>query len=237
LREGSGLEAYYFRDQGATTTSSREHLDIFGARGTARFGPVALEFEPVYETGRRFNGMVPESVTAWGGHADVSVDTPIAGFKNTFVLGYVYGSGSREAADGGSLRKEFSNANNDTSLIGDMGFIGDLSGAATNDGLHHASGMRVVTAGWGINLLKELTFTATGHYFEADHAPSGMSREMGVETDFILTWNINKETALVAAYDRFFTGAFFRDAVGAAGDIDYGYVMLQFNLFAGRKKI
>ncbi len=236
LREGSGIEAYYFHDQGPQYSHSGEQLDTFGVRGTVRFGPAALEFEPVYETGRLTNpagGM--ESIGAWGGHLDLSLDATIGGFKNSFICGYAYGSGSQDAADGRSLRREFSNANNNTSLIGDMGLIHDLAGYSSSDGVH-ASGMQIVTAGWGINLRKELNFSATGHYFRGNYTPAGISRDLGVESDLILTWNINEETALIVAYDRFFTGEFFRDVSGSTKDIDYGYIMLQFNLFAGIKK-
>ena len=237
LREGTGIEAYYFRDQGPLFGLSGEHLDTFGLRGSARFGPAALEFEPVYETGQRTNPNTGtlDTISAWGGHVDLSVDATIGGFKNTFVCGYAYGSGSQDAADGRSLRNEFSNANNNTSLTGDLGFIGDLSGITTTNGVH-ASGLQIATAGWGINLFKDLNFSASGHYFWANDTPPGMSRNLGLETDFILTWNINEDTALLIAYDRFFTGGFFRDATGSTSDIDYGYVMLQFNLFAGKKK-
>lgn len=237
LREGTGIDSYYFRDQGSPFGLSGEHLDTFGLRGTARFGSAALEFEPVYETGQRANpntGML-NTVSAWGGHVDLSVDAKIGEFRNTFACGYAFGSGSQDAADGGSLRNEFSNANNNTSLVGDLGFISDLSGVTTTTGVH-ASGLRIVTAGWGINFLKNLNFSATGHYFLANDTPLGMSRNLGMETDFILTWNIHEDTALIVAYDRFFTGGFFRDATGSTSDIDYGYVMLQFNLFAGKKK-
>ena len=237
LREGNGVEAYYFRDQGPLFSLSGEHLDTFGLRGTARFGQAALEFEPVYGAGQRTNPNTGtlDTISGWGGHVDLSVDAEIGRFRNTFVCGYAYGSGSQDAADGGSLRKEFSNANNNTSLTGDLGLVGDLSGFTTNNGIH-ASGLQIVTAGWWINLLKELNFSITGHYFRANNTPPGMSRNLGLETDFILTWNINETTTLIVAYDRFFTGGFFRDATGSTSDIDYGYVMLQFNLFAGKQK-
>jgi hypothetical protein len=237
LREGTGVEAYYFRDQGPLFSLSGEHLDTFGLRGTARFGLAALELEPVYGTGQRTNPNTGtlDTISAWGGHVDLSADVEIGGLRNTFVSGYAYGSGSQDAADGGSLRNEFSNANNNTSLLGDLGLFGDLSGLTTNNGIH-ASGLQIVTAGWGINLLKELNFSISGHYFRANNTPPGTSRNLGLETDFILTWNINETTTLIVAYDRFFTGSFFRDATGSTTDIDYGYVMLQFNLFAGKQK-
>ncbi len=237
LGEGSGLEAYYVRDEGPEFIHAGEYRESLGARGTVRLGSVALELEPVYQTGRLADttGRL-ERMDAWGGHVDLTWETEIRGVKNNFVGGYACGSGSQDAADGRSTRREFSNPTNNTSLIGDIGLFHDLSGVTTSDAAYHASGLRIVTAGWGIYLGKELNFTATGRYYRAASAPSGMSRDLGVESDFILTWNIDDNTALLFAYDRFFTGRFFRDATGSTGDIDYGYVMLQFNLFSGMKK-
>jgi Alginate export len=236
LGEGTGMETYYVRDQGPQFSHSGEHLDIFGARGTARFGSVALEFEPVYETGRLAGaGGTEENINAWGGHVDMVLDAETAGKKSTFVCGYAYGTGSKDAVYGSSLRREFSNATNNTALIGDIGLFHDLSGITTSGGVH-ASGLQIITMGWGINFQKNLNFTTTGRHFRAGYTPDGMSRNLGIETDFILTWNINDDTALILAYDRFFAGSFFRDATGSTGDIDYGYAMLQFNLFAGEKR-
>jgi hypothetical protein len=237
LQEGTAVEAYYFRDQGAPPSVKQNHRDSFGLRGTARIGPVALELEPVYQAGELVNPVTAarESISAWGGHLDLSVDAEIAGRKNTFQLGYAIGSGCLAAAAGTSSRKQFSNANNDTCLIGDMGFIGDLSGV--DAGEVHGSGLQVATAGWSINLAKNLNFSAIGHYFRAGNTPGGVSREVGLETDFTLTWNIADDWALIAAYDRLFTAGFFRDATGSDKDIQYGYLMLQFDLFHGKRKM
>ena len=38
------------------------------------------------------------------------------------------------------------------------------------------------------------------------------------------------DMSVILAYDHFFTGPFFRNATGSRDDIDYGYLMLQFNL-------
>jgi hypothetical protein len=241
-KEGTSAEAYYLRDAGAAFPHSGEHLDTVGFRGTARFGPLSLEAEPVYETGQIFNAGTGslDTVNAWGGHVDLTADLDIAGFKQTAAVGYAYGSGSRDAADGGSTRRQFSNGNNDSSLMGDMSFIGDLSGItltspAGND--VHASGLQIFTAGWGVALTRSLNFSATGHYFRANNVPAGISADIGFETDFSLTWNITEEMALIAGYDRFFTGGFFRGATGSADDMQYGYLMFQFNIAGGRRKI
>jgi hypothetical protein len=236
-KEGTTAEAYYFRDAGIAFPHPGEHLEYLGLRGTTRLGPFSLEAEPVYETGQIFNPNTRslDTVSAWGGHVDLFADTELGGFRNTFTVGYAYGSGSQDAANGGSARRQFSNIDNDTALTGDMGFIGDLSGVTVNN--VHASGLHIVTAGWGINLLKDVNFTATARYFQADKSPAGVSTTLGIETDFIMTWTIDDDTALIAAYDRFFTGNFFRDAAGRADDMQYGYLMVQFNFSGGKRKM
>ncbi len=226
------IEVYGFSDTGLTAPQGGEHRDIWGIRGTAKFGPVAIEFEPVFETGKVYN---PNSggnddISAYGGHLDVSIESTLADRKNKFLLSYALGSGDKEATLGSDarFRKEFRNPNNDTSLLGDMNVIGNFSGIAV--GQYRASGIQDFTFGWGIDLTKNLNFTATGHYFLANEVPDGFSRNLGLETDFILTYAINDDLSIICAYDHFFTGGFFRDASGSKGDIGYGYVMLQFDL-------
>jgi hypothetical protein len=63
----------------------------------------------------------------------------------------------------------------------------------------------------------------------ANKVEDGFSRNIGIETDFTLTYTHNKDYALIVGYDRFFTGKFFRDAGAGNDDIHYGYAMLQFN--------
>jgi hypothetical protein len=230
LREGTVLEAYGFADTGSSDHHRGEHTTIWGLRGTATFGPVSLEIEPVYESGRTFNSTTGnnDSIDAWGGHADMTVEAELLGRKNTFFFIYAYGSGSKDAANGISARREFRNPGTDTSLTGDMSLIGDLSGADAGD--YHASGLQLFNLGWGIELMKYLSFSATGRYFYANAVPDGFSRRIGLETDFTLTYAVNDSLSVIVGYDRFFTGKFFRDATGSYRDIDYGYAMLQFDL-------
>ncbi len=228
--DDNSMEAYGLNDTGSTDHHGGEHRDIWGLRGRAKLGPVGIEFEPVYETGRVFNPNSGgnDSVSAYGGHVDVSVESTLAGRRNQFLFSYALGSGDREAANDSRFRKEFRNPDNDHFLLGDMNVIGDFSGITVND--FHASGIHDFTMGWGIDISRELNFSATGHYFLADEAPDGFSKDLGLETDFILTYAINDNLSVICAYDHFFTGGFFRDATGSDGDIHYGYVMLQFDL-------
>lgn len=241
LAEGTAVEAYAFRDEIEHQWSNC--LDIWGLRGTFRKGPLSLEFEPVYESGKRY-----------GGHADLALETPVAGRTGRLFTSYAYGSGGRQTGFGISRAREFRNPNNDTSLVGDMHVITDLSGLTIND--HHASGLQIYTLGWGIDLTKDLNFSATGHWFRANAADFGLSRDIGLETDFILTWKVAEGLSLIAGYDRFFTGSFFLDASAKRGlvvlpgsglrffsipgsdrNIDYGYLMLQFDLSRSKPKM
>jgi alginate export protein len=234
--EGNAVEAYAFRDSGSTGHRAGEHLYVWGARFTGKAGPVAAEFEPVYQSGRQFaDGLgANDRISAFGGHLDLSAESVLAGYNTKLFVSYAYGSGSRDAASGANFAGEFRTPNNDNSLVGDMAVIGDMSGVTVGD--RHASGLQVYTLGWGIDVTKELNFTATGRYFLANNVAEGLSRRLGLESDFTLTYNVSDSLSLVLGYDRFFSGGFFRDASGNGDDIDYGYLMLQFDLARSKPK-
>ncbi len=229
--EDSTLEAYFLRDTGSKERHSGEHLDTLGFRSTNAVGSFWLEYELAYQTGKTFNGTSNDNIAAYGGHVDLTGGFPIRAFGNSYensvFLSFAIGSGDSNAVSGNGSGREFRNGNNDTSLVGDMGVVGDLSGIDVGE--HHASGMQVYTLGWGINLSRKLNFSATGRKFMADKVEAGFSRDVGVEADFTLTYTHNKDYTLVLGYDHFFTGKFFRDAVGSNKDINYAYAMLQFN--------
>jgi hypothetical protein len=227
--DGNSAEAYMFRDTGTASHHIGEYLDIWGLRGTAKIGPLSLEFEPVYESGRILDPVTGanDNINAYGGHIDAAVEATLQGYRNKFFLSYGLGSGNKNAANGIKFDKEFRNPDNDSSLVGDMHVIGDLSGV--NVAGHHASGLQIYTLGWGIDITKKLNFTATTHYFMANGVENGFSRKLGLETDYNITYTINDDFSVILAYDRFFTGEFFRNASGSGKDIDYEYAMLQFN--------
>jgi len=237
VKEGTVIEAYAFNDTGSSEHHHGEHLNIWGLRGTAKIGPIFLEFEPVYESGRTLNSQTlsNDSISAWGGHADMSIETELWGRKNTFFASYAYGSGNKDAANGISARKEFQNPGTDSSLTGDMNVIGNLSGADAGD--FHASGLQLFNLAWGMDITKELNFSATGRYFYANAVPDGFSRNIGLETDFTLTYAVNDNLSVIAGYDHFFTGGFFRDATGSSKDVDYGYLMLQFDISKSKPRL
>lgn len=228
--EGSAIEVYVFRDTGSDDLHRGEYRDTYGLRSTSTLGPLTLEFEPVFQSGKLFDPDtgLNDDINAYGGHIDLTGEAELGGFKNTIFLSYAVGSGDNDG------RKEFGNPNNDNSLVGDMGVIGDFSGVDV--GNFHASGIQAFTLGWGIDLADNINLTATGRKFMANAVPDGFSRNLGVETDFTLTWNINKDFSAIIGYDHFYTGKFFRDATGSARDIDYGYAMLVFNLDKIKRK-
>jgi hypothetical protein len=229
INDGTVVEAYGFSDNGAFYHNHGEYRNTWGVRGTAKVGPLSLEIEPVFQSGRIYNADHDSNdhITAWGGHADATLEAEILGRKSTIFASYAYGSGNKDAADGESAGKEFLNQNNDTALTGDMSLIGDLSGA--NAGDVHASGLQIFNLGWGMDIIKDLNFSATGRYFYANATPSGISRDIGFETDFTLTYAFNDNLTIIAGYDHFFTGGFFRDANGTSRDVNYGYMMFQFD--------
>ncbi len=237
LAEGSAVEAYALRDSGSTDHHAGEYLAIWGLRGTARIGAFSIEVEPVYESGRAFNAVQggDDRIDAFGGHLDLTFESVLAGHNNKGFLSYAYGSGSTAAANGVSAAREFRNPDNDSSLVGDMHVLSDLSGITVFG--HHASGVQIFTLGWGVDLTKELNFSATGRYFNANDVESGFSRHLGVESDFNLTYNMTEGLSFIVGYDRFFTGGFFRDATGSGRDIDYGYLMVQFDIFKAKPRL
>ena len=233
--EDNTLEAYLFRDTGSDDRQAGERLNTLGFRSTSSAGMFGLEYEAVYQTGKLFNEGtgVNDKISAFGGHVDLTGEFKTGNYDNSIFLSYALGSGSQEAADGVSFNREFRNSNNDSSLVGDMGLIGDLSGVDVGDS--HASGLQVYTIGWGIDIpvgtaaQRMLNFSATGRKFVAGYVPEGFSRNLGIEADFTLTYSMNKDYSLIVGYDRFFTGKFFRDATGNDRDVDYAYAMLVFN--------
>lgn len=227
--EGNAAEGYAFHDTGSADHHGGEYRNSWGMRGTAQFGPVSLEVEPVYQTGRLFNPNTggDQHIDAYGGHVDLTVSGLLAGYHNHFFASYALGSGDSQAPLGVSSRKEFSVQNNDSSLFGDMQVIGDFG---FDVGDHHASGLRIHTLGWGIDITKEMNFSATGRYFRASYVEPGFSKNLGTEADFAFTYAMSDNISVIVGYDHLFTGGFFRDATGSGKDIDYGYLMLQFDL-------
>lgn len=229
LGEACAVDLYGFRDTGGAgaTHPGGEHERTYsvGARLMARRGKtVAVEVEPVYQFGRKDrDGQSHASISAYGGHVDLTIDPAPGRYPGTLFLSYAFGSGDGNGTDG--TFREFHNPDNDTSLIGDMSVIGDLSGVAVAGVA--ASGLQVFTAGGGVDVTEKLNVSLDGHRFRAVKVPSGVSRNVGTEVNLIMTYKVREPVAVSASVNRFFTGGFFRDAAGRGKDVDYAYLMFQ----------
>jgi hypothetical protein len=233
-KETLSVDLYGFRDTGGPGAThvggAHEVTYSVGARLAGKASTqVSYELEPVYQFGRRnVDGASHNDISAYGGHADLTIDPPLGRYPGKIFLSYAYGSGDGAPEEGKFT--EFHNPNNDTSLIGDMNVIGDLSGLSVVDPAGNearASGLHVVTAGGGVDFTDKLNLSLGGHYFRAGKAPAGFSKEIGIETNLIVTYKLNDRISLLASVNRFFTGGFFEDAAGSGKDIDYVYAQLQ----------
>jgi hypothetical protein len=228
-RETLSVELYGFRDTGGAgeTHVSGDH-EVTYSVGTRLAGKVGrrvdFELEPVYQFGRKnMDGASHNHISAYGGHADVTIDPALGRYPGKFFFAYAYGSGDGNPEEGRFT--EFHNPNNDSSLIGDMNVIGDLSGIV--DGDSAASGLQVFTAGGGVDLTEKMNVSLDGHYFRANKVPAGFSKEIGIETNLILTYEIKESISVLLSGNRFFTGGFFKDAAGSGKDINYVYAQFQ----------
>jgi hypothetical protein len=232
--ETPSIELYGFRDTGGpgATHVGGEHEVTYsvGARLAGKAAKQVLyELEPVYQFGRRnLDGAIHNHISAYGGHADLTIDPPLGRYSGKVFLSYAYGSGDGAPEEG--TFTEFHNPNNDTPLIGDMSVIGDLSGLSVSDPAGtdvRASGLHVLTAGVGSDVTEKLNISLDGHYFRAGRAPAGLSKEIGIETNLIVTYKLKENVSVLASANRFFTGEFFKDAAGSGKDINYVYAQLQ----------
>ena len=235
LKETLSIDLYGLRDTGGAgvTHVGGEHERTWsvGTRLAGKVGKeVAYELEPVYQFGRkgREDGGSHNGIRAYGGHADLTIDPALGRYSGMFFLSYAYGSGDGDP-EGGTFT-EFHNPNHDSSLFGDMSVIGDLSGLSVVDPVGNdvrASGLHVLTAGGGIDVTEKLNVSLDGHYFRAVKAPAGISKEIGIETNLILTYKIKENISVLLSGNRFFTGGFFKDAAGSGTDISYAYLQAQ----------
>ena len=233
-KEALSVDLYGFRDTGGAgeTHVGGDH-EVTYSVGTRLSGKlvkdVTFEVEPVYQFGRKNrDGASHNPISAYGGHADVSIDPPLGRYPGKIFLSYAYGSGDGNPQEGKFT--EFHNPNNDTPLIGDMNVIGDLSGLTVADPAGNdvqASGLHVLTAGGGIDVTEKLNVSLDGHYFRAVKSPAGISKEIGIETNLIFTYKIKECISVLLSGNRFFTGGFFKDAAGSGKDISYAYLQAQ----------
>ena len=228
-RETLSVDLYGLRDTGGAgeTHVGGEHEVTYsvGTRLSGRIVKSAVfEVEPVYQFGRKNrDGVSHNHISAFGGHADVTFDPSLGRYPGKVFLAFAYGSGDGSPQEGKFT--EFHNPNNDTSILGDMNVIGELGGLTV--GSAAASGLQVFTAGGGVDLTAKLNLSLDGHYFRANKVPAGFSKEIGIETNLILTCKIKESISVLLSGNRFFTGDFFKDAAGSVKDINYVYAQLQ----------
>lgn len=233
-RKDLSMEIYGFRDTGGPgeTHVGGDHEVVYSA-GTRLSGKlsngVMFEVEPVYQFGRKNrDGVSHNRITAYGGHADLTFGPPLGRHPGKVFLAYAFGSG--DGSPGKGRFTEFHNPNNDTPLIGDMNVIGDLSGLSLSDSAGNtvrASGLHVLTVGGGVDLTEKLSLSLHGHHFRAARTPAGFGKEIGFETNLILTCNIRGNISVMFSGNRFITEDFFRDVTGSGKDINYVYAQLQ----------
>lgn len=230
-REAFSVDLYGIRDTGGAGEKhvGGEH-ELTYSVGTRLSGniarkKVAFEVEPVYQFGRKAHGdgVGHDDIRAYGGHADLTIDPSLGRYPGKIFLSYAYGSGDGNPEEGQFT--EFHNPNNDTSILGDMNVIGELSGIVAGDAT--ASGLQVFTAGGGADLTEKLNLSLDWHHFRANKVPAGISKEIGIETNLILTCKIRENISVLLSGNRFFTGGFFKDATGTGKDISYIYGQLQ----------
>jgi len=207
---------------------AHERTDSFGTRFCARIGGrVDVEVEPVWQFGRKARGgSAHDDIRAFGGHVEITIDPRIIRHPGTIVLSYAYGSGDGDPADG--TFREFHNPDNDTPLVGNMNVVGELSGLAA--GGFAASGLQAARAGGGIDVTENLNVSLDGHHFRANRVPAGFSRDVGFETDLVVTYKAAESVSVLLSANRFFTGGFFRDATGSGKDIGYYYLQVHVGL-------
>jgi len=232
VSDGLAVDLYGLLDtggEGLTHDGKDERTYSVGARLAGKLGKlVSFEVEPVYQFGRHIENSSHNHIRAYGGHVDLTIDPAIGRYSGVGFISYAFGSGDSDGAKGAF--SEFHNPNNDTPLIGDMSVIGDLSGVTAMDPAGnevHASGLHVITVGGGVDVTKKVNVSLDGHYFRAVKTPAGISRDIGFETNLVITCKLTDQVRVLASANRFFTGRFFRDATGSGRDINYGYLQVQ----------
>ncbi|HEX6852039.1 MAG TPA: hypothetical protein VF139_11605 [Candidatus Polarisedimenticolaceae bacterium] len=193
-REGKGVEAYAIDDGGAATS--------LGARAVARRGALAVEVEPVFQSGG-----------AWGGHVELTYALERGAFRPRLTLGHAVASPA------------FLHPRHDTSQVGDMGVIPDLSGFAA--GASVARGLRATSLAAEIPLGSRAGLSLTLRRFGAAEVTGASSRDVGREIDAVATVRLSDALEVAVSVDRFDGGDFQREATGEGLRVRYGFAALR----------
>ncbi len=189
-------------------------------------GRFDYEIEPLYQFGKIDNlgRGIRDTINAYGGHIEAGYTIVDSKYKPRLFAGYAFGSGDNDPRD--KKYGEFhGNVYNDNYLVGDTSLIPDLSGITVGDS--RASGMNILIGGVSLNLHPKLNLNLDYHYFLADKAPAGISKNLGNEVDLIVTRELLDNVNIITGANRFFTGKFFEDASGSGKDINYFYIQAQ----------
>lgn len=177
----------------------------FGLRGTVERGTFAFEAEPVAQPGG-----------AWGGHVEIAYAVARGAFRPRITLGYALAS------------PEFLHPRHDTSQVGDLGVIGDLSSFSAGEAT--ASGLRAASIGAELPFGRRTTLFVTLRDFGASEVAGASSRSVGREIDAVATFALSDLFSVAVSFDRFRGGAFYREATGEDLHARYGHVALRFRL-------
>jgi hypothetical protein len=174
----------------------------FGARAVVAHGPWALEVEPVLQSGG-----------AWGGHVEVAYAAERGAFRPRLTLGHALASPG------------FLHPRHDTSQVGDIGVIGDLSAFTAGEAL--AAGLRATSLAVEIPMGSKAGLTLTLRRFAAAEVTAASSRDVGREIDAVATVRLSEAFELAVSVDRFEGGRFHREATGEGLLLRYGYAALR----------
>lgn len=234
LDQENSLEGYLFYNKGGfpflhrefEITDSGQKWFTIGIRFAGKRSGFDYELEPQFQWGKVKNPIVDgrDKVQAYGGRLDIGYTFKLPWEPRIFGA-YAYGSGDNDPFDG-KVKQFHGNIFNDNYLVGDMSVITDLSGVTVND--IHASGVQVWVAGISLNPLSNFNVNLDVHRFRASKAPSGFSKDLGVEVNLVASYNLAKEISLLFGLNRFSPGRFFEQASGSKGNINYLYLQGNF---------
>jgi hypothetical protein len=223
--EALGVDVYAIVDTadpdlGAQPGASR--TNSFGVRLAGAAGPLAFEFEPVWQTGRKgFDDRATATRAARGGHVHLSHGLEESRLQPEFSVGYAWGSGDADPDDGRFTI--FSNPNQDTAITGDIGLIGDLAGYSA--GNCAASGLRAWSLGVALRASARSSLSVAGHRYRAADAPA--SRDLGYEVDTVFAFRVTDQLTLLASANRFAGGDAVHGDDGRRPAVSYAYIAFE----------
>lgn len=211
--ERQAVEVYGIHDEGGSLAT-----DTLGVRTLLVRGPVAVELEPVRQTG--WTDGVP--VAAWGGRTELAYTWEQVAHEPRVTVGHAWGTGDARADDRRS--REFLHPNNDTGQVGDIGVFATLS--SIDIGPARASGLSAASLRIELPLGASTRVSSVVHTFRADAVSGATSRRLGREIGVTMSRTLSGSVTLTASASRFDGGAFFVESLGRAPRVTYGWLGL-----------